>query len=105
MPLMALENAEEKNCAGMAETEEKTCQIEPCSGLDRLLRDVLYILPELLRFVLVEDQRGVVRRPGHKQLHGNRIMPDLNFTMGDEVKVDGSVSNTDKMHGRSPVIS
>lgn len=74
-------------------------------GLDRLLCDVLHILPEQLRFVLVQNQRGIVRRPSHIHLHGNRVMPDLNFTMRDQVQVDGSVRNTDEVHGGSPITS
>ena len=69
---------------------------------NRLFRNVLNVLPELLRFFFVQDDRSIIRRPRHKNLYGYRVMPDLHFTMRDAVKVQRAISDPEKMHTAAP---
>ena len=55
--------------------------------INRLFCNVLNVLPELLCFFFIQDNRGIIRGPSHKNLNGDRVMPDLQFTMRDSIKV------------------
>jgi hypothetical protein len=52
-----------------------------------LLCDIFNVLPELLRFIFIEDHGSIMSHPRHKDLDGHRVMPDLYFTVRDKIQV------------------
>jgi len=66
--------------------------------LDRFLRDMLDVLPETLRFFLIKNHRGIVRCPSHKNFDRYCVVPDLHFAMRDPIKIQGTISDPDKVH-------
>lgn len=96
--LITLKKIEKLNLHACGRMGKTGAAKQRCNGLDRFLRDVLHVLPEQRRFVFVQNHRSIIRSASHKYLDGNRIVPGLNFTMRNQVQVDGAISDTDKMH-------
>ena len=71
-------------------------------GLHRFFSDVLNIFPEFFGFFIIQYQRGVIRGPSHINFYGYRILPDLHFAMGDAIKIQCAVTDSNEVHSPAP---